>query len=106
MTLTADIQVNELENQTFHLTPEQREAALLQVYQRPMQEYRLRLKRPKSVFCNRFISSKLWKRGLEITQFYRTFLMERGSRGFLSIELGYAKETVSLLLSKLANPEL
>jgi hypothetical protein len=32
--------------------------------------------------------------------------MERGSRGFLSIELGYAKETVSLLLSKLANPEL
>jgi len=32
MILTADIQSNELENQTFHLTPEQREAALLQVY--------------------------------------------------------------------------
>jgi hypothetical protein len=27
-------------------------------------------------------------------------------RGFLSIELGHAKETVSVLLSKVANPEL
>jgi len=31
--------------------------------------------------------------------------VDPGHRGLLSIELGYAKETVSLLLSKLANPE-
>ena len=71
----------------------------------PVQEYRLRLKRPKSVFCNSFISSNLWKRSLEITQLYRTFLVDPGHRGLLSIELGYAKETVSLLLSKLVNPK-
>jgi hypothetical protein len=49
--------------------------------------------------------SDLWKRSLEITQLYRTFLVDPGHRGLLSIELGYAKETVSLLLSNLANPE-
>jgi hypothetical protein len=59
----------------------------------------------QSVLCNSFISSNLWKRSLEITQLYRTFLVDPGPRGFLSIELGSAKETVSLLLSKLANPE-
>ena len=34
---------------------------------------RLRLKRPKSEFCNSFISRNLWTGDLEITQLYRTF---------------------------------
>ena len=42
------------------------------------QECRLRLKRPKSVFFNSFISSNLWKCDLEITQLYRTFLATPG----------------------------
>ena len=42
------------------------------------QECRLRLKRPKSVFFNSFISSNLWKCDLEITQLYRTFLVTPG----------------------------
>jgi hypothetical protein len=44
-------------------------------------------------------------RSLEITQLYRTFLEDFGHRGLLSIELGYANETVGLLFSKLANPK-
>jgi hypothetical protein len=45
-----------------------------------MQEYRLRLKRPTSVFCNSFIFSKLWICDLEITQIYRTFLVNPGAQ--------------------------
>jgi hypothetical protein len=42
------------------------------------QEHRLRLKRPKSVFCNSLISRNLWTCGPEITQLYRTFLADLG----------------------------
>jgi hypothetical protein len=54
-------------------------AGLHQTHRRPsVQECRLRLKRPKSVFFNSFISSNLWKCDLEITQLYRTFLATPG----------------------------
>jgi hypothetical protein len=39
------------------------------------------LKRPKSAFCNSFVTSNLGTHGLEITQIYRTFLMHLATRG-------------------------
>jgi hypothetical protein len=37
------------------------------------QEYRLRLKRPSSIFCNMFIYSTLWMYDLAVTQFSLAF---------------------------------
>jgi hypothetical protein len=56
-----------------------------------VQERRLRLKRPKSVFCNSFIFSNLRTRGLEITRLYRTFLVDPEPRGLLGVTPSFVK---------------
>jgi hypothetical protein len=49
-----------------------------------VQECRLWLRRPKSALCNSFIYGNLWTGSFEITQLYRTFLLDPGPRSFLS----------------------
>src|SRR5215469_17533617 len=48
-------------------------------------EYRLWLKRPKSIFYNILISSSLQTRDLQITQFSRTFYKDRREFRYLRL---------------------